>query len=88
MGTALDGQQVTAIREALAWLLARTGTAVDRVAQGNGARADSLRNSVYHPDQRPDNALLGKLARYLGRNADLLPSACLFGGVQDALRRA
>ena len=95
LGAALDDRQVTRLREALSWLRACSVIAVDDIAQASGAGTEGLRDFIYRTAQRPDNALLGKLLRYLERNADLLPSSFvvpvlrpLFGGVQDALRRA
>lgn len=95
LGAALDDRQVVRMREALSWLRARSGIAIDDIAHATGAGAESLRNFIYRTAQRPDNALLGTLLRYLGANADQLPRGYpasvlrpLLGGVEDALRRA
>ena len=96
LGAALDGTRVAELRQALEWLRTRGGATVEAIATASGADPAGLRNFLYRPAHRPDNALLGKLLRYLGRNADLLPDgagapavrALLRRGVQDALRGA
>jgi hypothetical protein len=78
VGALLSEGQIAHLRAAVEWLRAREAICVDDLARATGAPSEGLRNFLYRTGRRPDNDLLGKLARYLHANASALP-AVYFG---------
>ena len=90
IGALLRDSQISQLRDAIEWLRASEVICVENLALATGASSDGLRNFLYRTACRPDNALLGKLARYLQANAAALPAShfAAIASVPDDEKRA
>jgi hypothetical protein len=80
VGSMLSGEQVERLRDAIGWVREHHGLRLKSIALESGVPDHSVRNFVSRKSNRPENAVLGKLYKFVVSNKKLLPEGYLDSG--------